>query len=184
MRTLEQYTGAIVKLAPQGMLWPSVSDDSELINLWATIAQSLLSADNAAAGMLNESYPDSIGSFLPDWTRVLGFPRCEIEGLSDQEQLNANLAWLNISEYSNKQFFIDIAATLGFTITVEDQNDDPVLNAFEFRVTSSLTAPTVYFKTGESVCGDKLVDTGNNDQLECLINFFAPAHTKPIFVYT
>jgi uncharacterized protein YmfQ (DUF2313 family) len=183
MRTEEQYNKVAHQIAPQGMIWPSISDNSEIGKLWATVAKSLLDADTESGSMLDESYPDSTGIFLEDWTRVLGFPRCSISDLNDQQQRDANLAWLNISPYSNKQFFIDIAAVLGYTITIEDKNDDITLGAFEFRVTSSLTAPTTIFKVGQSKVGDKLVDSGSNDPLECLINFFAPAHTVPIFVY-
>lgn len=306
MSTESQYIKAVHQIAPQGMIWPDIADDSDIGKLFALIGETLFVADNNAANMLDESYPDFVGMFSDDWARVLGFPRCSISGLTAQQQRDANLAWLNISPYSNKQFFIDIAASLGYTITVEDLNDGTTydsstygaealtngdfesgtspwvlsnativngilslnngsasqtgviasgtvrvqvqvnnisgeiafyggtilsstisttglheieiasngadfivttigasdsadidfvsvrqktastgtFNPFEFVIRSTFDSPVTIFKVGQSKVGQKLVSGESNDPLECLINFFAPAHTKPIFVYS
>jgi uncharacterized protein YmfQ (DUF2313 family) len=180
--TVEQYRSAVFGLAPDGLLFPHTQDDSEVGELFSVIAQALVNVDGATKEIASELFPDRAGAFVWDWARILGFPRCELD-LSTSQQREANLAWLNIGKYSTKQFFVDIAAIMGYTILVEDRNDDPTLGAFEFRVTSVATAPVTYFKSDISRAGDRLVDPGSNDPLECLINFFAPAHTTPIFNY-
>jgi uncharacterized protein YmfQ (DUF2313 family) len=298
MAATDQYKEAMHQLAPQGFVWPGVSEDSNIGNVWEAIGSSLLTADNDANTALDELFPDSTGIFLGDWERVLGFPRCDILGLTAQQRRDAHLAWLNISEFSDKDFFIEIAAIMGFTVSVYDdanRNDFLTLNAFfdsdtewtkgtgwsisggsaskvagtasdlgqtidrvfsgidyyvkftiENYVSGSITptvggtsgtaqsangtynetitaggagdvtlaadssfvgditqfelyfridpfvilvistsiAPVTVFMVGQSEVGDKLVAPGSNASLECLIEFFAPAHTQPTFIYT
>ena len=162
---------------------PSTAEDSEVGKLFETIGDALLQAENSANAILDELFVDSTGVFLEDWSRVLGFPRCGITTLTAQEQRDANLAWLNISKVSTKAFFVDIAAVMGFTITVEDKNDDITLGAFEWRVSSLLDAPIAsgYFRTGESRCGEALSGVASADALKCIMLFFAPAHTTIYF---
>lgn len=183
MRTLEDYRLAIIKLFPSGLIWPKTSDESNLVTLVDVIGNAMLTSDNDSLSMLNQLYPDSTGIFLEDFERVMSLPRPGITGQTRQQRRDVVLAWLNVSPTSEKQFFVDIAAVMGFSITVEDYGDDHTLGPFEWRVTSSLSAPVTVFKAGQSKAGDKLVDQGSNEPLESLINFFAPAHTVPIFNY-
>jgi hypothetical protein len=90
---------------------------------------------------------------------------------------------INVNEFSNKQFFEDIAAILGFDIVVEDRDEDPSLGPFEFLVTTSSDLPSTSFRVGESRAGERLVNPGAQEPLEALIEFFAPAHTTPSFFY-
>jgi uncharacterized protein YmfQ (DUF2313 family) len=182
-RTSEQYRKALHGLAPQGLVWPEVADDSNLGKLWETIGDALLSLDNDSNSVLNDLFPDSVGTFLGDWSRVLGFPRFGFEDLTSSGQRDANLAWLNVNEFSNKQFFVDIAAILGFDIVVEDRDEDPTLGPFEFLITTSSDLPATFFRAGESRAGERLVNPGAQEPLEALIEFFAPAHTTPSFFY-
>jgi uncharacterized protein YmfQ (DUF2313 family) len=183
MKTNEQYSDAIHKLAPSGFIMPAPQDDTNLSTLFSAFADALLAVDNEANDILSDTFPDSAGSFLTDWERVLGLPREGISGQTAQERRDVVLAWLNISPYSTKQFFIDIAAVMGFTITVEDKEDDAGLGDFEWRVITSSDLPVSYFRTGQSRCGEPLVNAGANEPLEALIEFFAPAHTTPSFQY-
>jgi uncharacterized protein YmfQ (DUF2313 family) len=183
MGTSEQYRKAIHQIAPMGLTWPGVSEDSNIGKIWETIGDALLCAEVAADTLLNDSFPDSAGNFLSDWERVLGLPRSGITGQTAQERRDTVLAWLNISPYSNKQFYVDIALVMGFVITVEDRNDDPTLGAFEWRVNASADFPPVYFRTGESRVGEPLLNAGSIEALESLIEFFSPAHTTVAFNY-
>ena len=300
-----KYIKALFNLLPEGFVIPKEADNSELGGVLDVIAQSLQDAETAADSLRNDLFPDTVSPFTDDWHRILGFPRCGIVPATQQSKVDVNLAWLNINEFSNAQFYIDIAAVLGFTIIIEDlggattntiekiinggftadsdwtkgtgwaiaagvasksagtasnlsqadavvqtasydveftisnyvagsvtpsagsggtgtarsangtfsetivaaASDDfllvadatfdadidnvsvkptiPIggLAAHQWRVISTFTAPTIVFKIGAGVMGDKLVDTGSNDPLECLIEFFAPAHTEVLFEY-
>jgi uncharacterized protein YmfQ (DUF2313 family) len=168
---------------PQGMIIPSSAEDSTIGELLEWIGSELLTAENAANDTLVEGFPSSTGEFLADWERVLGLPR---EGIVDQnvtERRDTVLAWLNISAFSNADFFVSIAAVMGFEIIVTDRADNPALSAFEWRVSTSADLPTTFFRTGQSRTGEALVDAGTVNALESLIEFFAPAHTTVLFSY-
>ena len=190
MKTLEQYASALFKLFPQGYAVPEYADDSNLKTLFETIGHSLLAADYEADVILDNLFPDNAGIFLNDWERVLGLPLPGLESLTTTQRLGLIKTWLNIGELSNAAFFVDIAAAVGYTITVT-----------EFTPASPPPAPAVatdaclyfqinapaqteqYFIAGVSRAGDVLVDYGN-DALEYIIKFFKPAHAVVIFDYT
>lgn len=183
MSTQSQYERAVNGLLPSGLIFPCVEEDSTLGKLLSTIAASVLASENATDATKEEMYPDIVGSFSDEWAAIAGFPRFGFEDLTAQQQRDAVLAWLNVNAFSNKQFFVDIAAIMGYEVIVEDRNDDTTIGDFEFIVTTSSDLPLVYFMTGQSTTGEPLVSTGSQEPLEALIEFFAPAHTTPAFFY-
>jgi uncharacterized protein YmfQ (DUF2313 family) len=183
MRTTEQYRQAIHELMPQGLTIPSSAEDSEIGELLEWVGEALLTAENAANDTLDDSFPSSAGNFLSDWERVLNLPRPGIVDQTASERRDVVLAWLNISQFSNKAFFVSIAAVMGFDIIVTDRADDPSLSAFEWQVNMSADLPVTYFMTGQGRVGEPLVDAGSVDALESLIRFFSPAHTTVSFNY-
>lgn len=195
MATLEKYTTAQFKIAPTGFLMPTVSDDSDLKTLFETMSQSLLDAQTSADQELNDIFPDSAGNYMADWERVLGLPLAGLESLPTQQRLGMIKNWLNIDPLSNAEFFINIAAAAGYTITITEFEP---FRAGSGRAGESLglgsdsyyyfqvNAPAstgIDFRAGESRVGERLVEYGN-DALETLIKFFAPAHAIVLFNYT
>jgi uncharacterized protein YmfQ (DUF2313 family) len=188
MPTKEQFKEALHKLFPQGPLKPSPAEDSILDGVLEVGANALQDAEEFMRTNLRESFPDQTGDYLEDWETELGLPPPGVliddtgaNGLTREQRKNLVLAWLNTSPYSNKQFLVDIAAIAGFTITIEDRNDDPTLGDNEFRVSGTVET-LQYFQAGINAVGDDLAI--GNLPLENLIIFFKQAHTIPIFEYT
>ena len=91
------------------------------------------------------------------------------------------------------QFFIDLAAQLGYTITITEfqpfqvsenavgdaLNGDPWIYAWQVNAPAGAIRE---FKVGESAVGDPLRNWGD-DLLECVIERLKPAHTHVIFAY-
>ena len=187
---MSNYTKALFNLLPAGFIMPQEADNSDMGGLIDVGADAMQAVETASNTVMDELFPDKVSAFTNDWHRVLGFPRCGITSSTQSQKVDANIAWLNIGELSDDQFFIDIAAVMGYTITISDvigstgvSLGEAALTAHQWRVTSTLVAPTIIFKMGAGVMGDPLVDTGSNDPLECLIEFFSPAHTQVLFEY-
>ncbi len=159
---------------------PQESDDSNLGTLLEIAGDALQEAETGADQILDALFPDNAGAFLDDWYRACGFPRCGLAEETTEHRLRAVSAWLNMEKNSSPQFFIDIALAFDYVITIGE------LGAHVWRVNGVDPAlePAVYFRCGESGCGERLVTRRGNSPLECLINYLAPAHTRIIYNYT
>ena len=209
MNSLEQFTQAHFKLAPQGSAMPTYSDDSNVRRLFQTLGNALKRAETEADLVANEIMPDRAGAFMADWERVLGLPLAGLENLTSAQRLAFIRAWLYCGELSNAQFFIDIAALAGYTITVTefspldavfDAGGNAVFDAGGNRVYVGSPPPApadpddaylyfqinypaatpLYFIAGSGRAGERLV-TFDSSALLFIIKYFKPAHAKVLF---
>jgi uncharacterized protein YmfQ (DUF2313 family) len=211
MNSLEKYTQAMFKLAPQGMIMPTIADESNLKKLFEVFAKSLKDVETEADQVVSELIPDNTGAFLTDWERVLGLPLAGLESFTAQQRLAFVKAWIYAGELSNKEFFIYIASLAGYTITIDeftpleplrdaDGNDvydsggnqifvgnpppSPALSTdayLYFRVNYP-AENQAFFRAGTSRAGERLVSYDtNNDILVFLIKYFKPAHAIALF---
>lgn len=111
-----------------------------------------------------------------------------------QERRNALLSRLTSTGGQSRAFFIELAAYLGFAITITEYkqfragasrigdvvNDVDWLHAWRINA-SSVTV--VAFRAGASAVGEPLRKWGN-ELLECVFKRVAPAHTKLLFGYS
>ena len=132
---------------------------------------------------------------LPDWERVARLPdKCSgVLEETIQGRRHALLTKLTSTGGQSPGYFIGIAATLGYTVTIEEFRPFRVGRS---RVGDSLTngdwiftwlvrAPEVSvtsFRVGTSAVGERL-RTWGNDTLECKLNQLKPAHTIALFAY-
>jgi uncharacterized protein YmfQ (DUF2313 family) len=112
----------------------------------------------------------------------------------------------------SRQWFIDVAAALGYTITITeylpymcgisrvgdtrselDNPDDPTrymwqLGPPEIRYYWTVHVNALklaYFHTGLGECGvDRLLSIGTAQDLECILDRYKPAHTDIVFDYS
>ena len=89
-----------------------------------------------------------------------------------------------------RQYFVDLAAAVGYTITIEEipPNDAGYGGAWDtiniWKVHVPIGAKEItYFTAGDSGAGDLLTDWPSEDILENLFNDLKPAHTQVYFVY-
>ena len=196
VKSPEDYTHALQGLLPFGPAWPREPEAvlTKLLEAWAI---ELSRVDNTANELLEDIYPNTTTSLLPDWERVTGMPNfCLTLGNTIVERRQDVLAILTSRGGQSPQYFIDVAAKLGYTITITEFLFDPfrvgisavgdALNGesgvYVWQVNSQLNT-VQFFRVGFSGTGDALA-SWSNDRLECIINKFKPAHTLVLFSYT
>jgi uncharacterized protein YmfQ (DUF2313 family) len=192
-RTAEKYRDLLLALLPPGRAF-SRENGTTIDALLDGMAQELARIDARADELTVEVNPLTTNELLPDWERVAGLPdNCAAE-LADtvQGRRQALVAKLTGTGGQSRQYFIDVAAALGYTITITEFDlfhvGDPVglpLYGDDWQFAWQVNAPAttiVDFRVGESTVGEPLRSWGNDD-LECKINQLKPAHTVAIFSY-
>lgn len=190
----EDYKRQLVKLLPRGLAWYFEDENNvpKMLHAWADEFEVL---DGAAESFLEEFYPDTTTQFLPDWERVSGLPD-ECSGLAATIALRRKdlISRLTSVGGQTPQYFIDLAAELGYTITITEFNpfrasisaagDACYSEEWQnvWQVNAALDT-IEYFRAGVNAAGDPLATWGN-ERLECLINKLKPAHTHVIFSYS
>lgn len=191
---IEKYKSMIKNLLPTGLAWPR-NEDTNLSSFIEALAVEVSRVDMRVDDMLRESYPLTSSELLTDWERIVGIPD-ECVGLSEtlQERREAVDRKLSSIGGQSKAYYIDVAARLGFDITIDEYTPfragfsragDPVTSeewAHVWEVNTAETDTIRYFRAGQSTAGEALAKWGN-EILECIINQLKPAHTYVIFTY-
>lgn len=185
--TADDYSHVLHGLRPSG---PAIAgDDPVLQGLAAEFAR----AHNRLGDLLRDSDPRTTYELLTDWERAFGLPDACCGSSDDmQARINALVAKVFGAGSPTPQYFIDLAATVGYDITITELGP--------FRVTSPVTAAlygeeavfvwqvnaalnTVAYFDMNSTVETPLARWGNSI-LECIINRAKPAHTFVIFSYS
>ena len=187
------YLAQFQRLLPRGRVWhrglPFVQD-ADLLTLMPTWSR-LSTRLNALIG---EIFPCTTSELVPEWEATLGLPDpCTGPLGTLQQQQMAVCAKFSARGGQSKAYFIRVAASLGFEITITEfapfragvnRCGDPVQGAqwaYVWRVHSS-TQTIIYFRTGISTASDALREWGNK-LLECTLQALKPAHTILQFAY-
>lgn len=188
----------MTRLADQlRLLLPPVSYDGLAPRLSAAIeaeANALTRADAQADGVYSAIFADS-GMGLSDWERVLALPDpCLVgEPQSTQQRIQAVISKLQGRGGQSKAFFIALAKSLGYDITITTfrparagiaRAGDPVYGGewnFAWRVNAPAVTVT-YAVAGRAAAGDPLASWGNKT-LECRLSQMKPAESILLFGY-
>lgn len=169
-----RYAGLLQDLLPQGKAWPRDAD-ATLTKLLTGLAEELARVETRAQDLVREADPQTTVEMLADWERQLGLPgSCVTVEQTETERRNAVIAKLRHTGGQSRQFFIDLASTLGATITV----DEFLVTRFGDRFGRRFNGPEwayVWRVISEAA--------GPNELLECTINNLKPAHTLVWFEY-
>lgn len=153
------------------------SFSSILGTLLSCFAAELLRLDNRANDLLRESSPGLSVELLPRWEKVAGLPdRCNqaVQTL-EERQIQAHIKLRLAGEVTTTQFYINIAADLGFTIEIDT----------EYYNTASVCGTAI---CGVSPCGDGfgvrsgvmlvkvLAGVGTLDAMQCTFYRVQSAH--------
>jgi len=205
-RSGDDYALQFLTLLPQGQAWPR-DPDCTLVLTCNGLSQYWGTVDSRAADLLeNESDPRLTLELLTDWERAWGLPdKCVAEPVDRNFALVQKMTLLGAQ---SRQFFIDLADSIGYSITITEYspfvtgisrcgdttefNPDtptknrwmlgPPENRFYWTVTVN-TLKMLYFRCRQSRCGDRLLSIGLATDLECLLRRYKPAHTEIIFDY-
>lgn len=190
----EQYANQLASLLPSGQAWDNDKRSSLMGRLLKAFALELARIDLRGEDLMNELDPRTTLELLPDWERVLGLPDpCLSQAGTLAQRRQAVTTKLTLIGGQSKQFFIDLAAGLGYTITITEfypfvagsDVGDELYNSDEWRYTWQINAPETTiteFRVGQSTTGEALREWGN-EQLECAMNLRKPAHTNLLFAY-
>jgi uncharacterized protein YmfQ (DUF2313 family) len=192
--TPEQYTGMLQSLLPPGTAWPR-DPDAILTALLRGFADEFARADMRFDDLLNEFIPGNAFELLADWERVLGLPdSCTANiNLSIDQRRAAVGAKLAAIGGQSRQFFIDLAASLGYPGATIDEfrqmtcNDtcNDALNSLDDHYVWKINLPSsggVFTANCNSDCNSALATWGNT-LLECMISKRKAADTDVIFAY-
>ena len=188
----EAYLRQLQALLPLGAAWPR--DDSATLTqmLWALAAE-FARVDGRATDLINEADPRSTLELLPDWERAYGLPATCMAGIAQtlQQRRNALVAQITGIGGQSRQYFIGLALSAGFTITITEFSsftvgsgvNDPIYdNSWRYYWQVNAPSSTVEQFSVASTVGEGL-QTWGNQLLECLIGRLKPAHTRVLFAY-
>jgi uncharacterized protein YmfQ (DUF2313 family) len=210
----DDYLQAFNRLLPQGLAW-NRDIDSVQQQLWTGLNDYWGDVDaNAALLLTIESDPRQTLQLLPDWEHAWGLPDpCVAEPMSVDARRTALLTKMTMLGGQSRQFFLDVATALGYTITIteyapymcgisrcgdttiEDQaaGGDGYHYRWELGPPESRFVWTIHvsavrysqFICGASECGiDRLLSFALATDLECVFRRYKPAHTEIVFDYS
>lgn len=195
MSKSENYQTLLRKLLPPGKLW-NFESTSNFALLLLSLADSFSRVDDRALDLLEERDPRTSFELLPDWERICGIVPPVPSSIANRR--NAVVAKLLGLGPLTKQFYVNLAETLGYTITIDDIN---TFNEFKVGISTvgqsltnnpggwpwafSITVPihtTRHFMVGSGTAGDPLVEFGDT-AFEALIRKNIAAHANVIIQY-
>lgn len=192
--TVLDYLAGFQRLLPLGRIWHrgwGMVQDADLLTLMPTWAR----LHAALTDLIDEIFPCSTMNLLPEWEASLGLPdECTGPLSTIVARRNAVCGKFTARGGQSRQYFINLAASLGFEIRIEEFSPfyaghssagDPCGDeewAYTWRVIALQTG-IVYFAVSVNAAGDPLAYWGNH-LLECELERYKPAHTKIVFSYS
>lgn len=191
--TSESFLRTLQGLLPRGRAWTREMD-TDITKFLLAVADEICRVDTRANDLIREIDPKQSIELLEDFERLLDLPdECTGEATSIAQRRNEVVLKLTSQGAINRQFYIDLAAQLGYTITIYEYRQfraglsnagDPVSNGdwvYVWRVNAP-AAVGQFFSAGQNVAGDPLA-VYSDGVLECVINKRKPAETIVLFAY-
>lgn len=190
--TADEYTKQLVALLPVGAAWPRDAD-STLVRFLSAWAEEFARADGRLCDLLEEADPRTAVELIADWERVYALPECGRFSENLDQRRKVLHAKVTAKGGQSPDYFIQLAARLGYQITVEEYRPftagsvagDLLTNGWEHawlvRVDSAAGSVSE-FRAGSGRAGERL-RVFATEPLECAIKQYAPAGTVVRFVY-
>jgi uncharacterized protein YmfQ (DUF2313 family) len=189
----DRYTQQLVQLLPPGSAWARWSG-SVLRTLLSALAAVFARIHGRAQVLLDETDPRLAREMLADWERFLGLPSiCAPADQTLSERIDAVVTTYSEVGGQSRQYFIDLAASLGFAVTIteyrpfvagslagESLTNGPWLHTWDVNAPDETITS---FRAGLSAAGEPLRVWGRESTLECEIGRRKPAHTLVRFTY-
>ena len=192
-RTADEYKEQLKALLPPGRLWDALREQGTVADgLFGAMAEEFARIDQRADDLLAEADPRTTIELLTGWEGWAGLPdTCTGDLDTLQERHNALVSKLTTTGGQSREYFIELAAALGYEITIsefdpftcESPCTDPLCDddwRFVWRVNAPET--TIIEFTCESPCTEPLRSWGNKP-LECAIREVLHAHRYVMFGY-
>ena len=192
----EEYRTMLYNLLPKGRAWTRDSV-STLFNLIHGLATEYSRVDGRSDDLLNERDTRQTLELLADYENDFGLPDdCTPDSPTIQQRRSEVYAKFIEEGGLNPQSYIDLAASLGITITITqytpfwcgigmcgDEIGDQT-NIFYWKVGIHTDLQFwEFFTCGSSQCGDPLGSDIDSFTLRCLFERYKPAHTILLWEY-
>jgi len=191
-----EYLELFKSLLPKGKAWTRAIG-SNIYNLFYGFSEELSRIESRAEDLASERDTRYATELLIDHETDLGLPdACSRSNTTIQERQEIVHARLTSLGRQDKQYFIDLAAVLGWTITVRENwpfkcgasaSGDacgPYYNIFYWTIAIDITSKSlIQFKSGQSQSGDSILKIPTVENLECTMLRYKPAHTHLDFEY-
>lgn len=188
--TAGEYFQALQALLPPGKAFPRDQQGDMQATLMA-FADELARVDARVDNLIDEADPRTTLEMSAEWEAILD--------LSEFASLLNTITDLRLALTSkltevggqSRAYFIGLAASLGYTVTITEFRPytcetpiDQGVYQDEARFVWQVNAPetTIRESTCQAPCGDPIRSWGNQ-MLECAITKRKPAHTTVIFAY-
>lgn len=191
-RSATDYLRLLQSLLPRGRAWRFKSGSSFTQFLQAS-ADELARIDARSFDLLNEADPRITDELLTDWEKEYDLPDdCFLADKSITERRQDIFSKLITVGQQYRQYFIDIAAALGYTITITEftpfwmaigamgDSIGEQTNLFWWRINIIDSGSSSGAFNNEFGKGFNVFDL-SFDNLECLFNKLKPAHTRLLF---
>ncbi|PPR18989.1 MAG: hypothetical protein CFH43_00372 [Proteobacteria bacterium] len=192
MATAKEYAKQLQQLLPLGPAW-EVGSDTTRESFIEAIGEILAITHNRAENLVNESNPHFTIELLKEWEIDAGLPdKCVPTNQTLSERRAALVAKLLRKGSQTRQYYIDVATALGYSITIDefdvfrvDSEAGQELTEEDVVYLWRINAPeeTVRTFNMQSACSEPLGKWGN-ELLECVLNRIKPAHTRLLFGYS
>jgi uncharacterized protein YmfQ (DUF2313 family) len=191
----EQYTDQLTKLLPPGRAFTRALG-STLRALLAGIAREIARVHRRALMLKDETDPRFTSELLADWERFLGLPsECAPSDLSSVERRDAVVTKYTEKGGQSRQFFIDLAASYGYNVTITEYREakagiaragDAISNGpwvHRWDINAPAVTVTSRLRAGGST-GDALRIFSRETSFACEIRRRKPAHTIVEFIFS
>jgi uncharacterized protein YmfQ (DUF2313 family) len=196
MRTALEYLRMFQSLLPKGKAWNRAAD-SVLTQFLYGSSDEFSRLDERSEDLQSERDTRTTSELLTEHETDLGLPDdcSDAAATITERRIDAHARLLALGQ-QDKQYFIDLAESLGYEITITEYTpfwcglgvagnpcgDQEVI--FVWTVNTTYGAETIYFTAGSSQAGDPLVKIPTLGPLECIIEKYKPGHTTVNFNYT
>lgn len=193
---MPSYLEQFFALQPPGTALPT-GPDSHWGKLLGALAEEPERIEGRSTTLVRESDPRLSTELITDWERVTGLPGpCPLQwDATLQARRAAVVAQLTGTGGQTKTFYHSLATLLGLHIEITeyrpficglsrcgDRLNGPHNVRYVWRVLVK-GRRAVRFRCGQSTCGEKLLSFPRQDDLECLLRQYAPAHTVLVVGY-
>jgi uncharacterized protein YmfQ (DUF2313 family) len=190
--TDEAFHQALLRLLPRGRAWRR--DPLAIMSgTMAGLAPTYTRNSQAAAQLIIDARPDTTVNLLEEWEASLGLPDpCTAPNPTlAQRQAAVRAKWAERGAL-DKDYYIDLANILGYSITITEFHQMTVgmpvgspMYGPDWNYTWQVNAPQITItpaRVGKSACPDPLA-SWDGGELECRIRMNAPAGTIVLFAY-
>ena len=194
----EAYHRAILRLLPQGALWPTDDPTSTLSRFWAAVAALQADHHRRTEDLLREADPAATLELLAEWERMAGLPDpCAPADATIEERRLALLQRLAARGGQSIAYFQGLAEALGYEVEIEErrpftfgrsgfgESEEFAPDAIRFHWRCRVLGPrVVWFEFGLAELGvDAFGTIRRAEDLECILQRLKPAQTVLTVAY-